>query len=144
MFHHAIAQLAYSSKFPKLIPITRYLSKSQWLPWERLKERQEQDLRKLIAFVFENIPYYRNCMQSLHLKPQDIKTARDLEKLPVLSRQIIRENWEDFIRKNISRTPYIRRSTSGSTGAPFQYRWSNLDMQYSPMAKNSWLTSEPK
>jgi len=131
MIHRVIAYIAFGLKYPGLIPITRYVNKDQWLSHDLMKTRQEQDLINLIAFAYQNVPYYRQSFDALSLRPESIKTVRDLEKLPILNKRIIKDNWADFIPRNISRVRYVDRSTSGSTGTPFQYRWSRLDLEYS-------------
>ncbi|MEL4305937.1 phenylacetate--CoA ligase family protein [Methanococcoides sp. LMO-2] len=95
---------------------------SQWYSYQDLKSDQEAQLRKLISFSYDNVPYYHKLFKSLDLRPEDIKKLEDLEKLPVLNKDIIRENWEDFKPANLNKMKYYSLATGGSTGTPFPFR----------------------
>ncbi|WP_300330731.1 hypothetical protein [Methanocalculus sp.] len=87
-----------------------------------MKEEQEKQLRHMITFAYENVPYYRTLFKELKVRPGDIRTITDLQKIPVLTKEIIRQNWEEFKPLNLSSMKYYTQPTGGSTGTPFQYR----------------------
>jgi phenylacetate-CoA ligase len=96
------------------------LKKSQWLSPSDVKELQEMKLRALIQHAYRHVPYYHDRMRSLGLKPEDIQTIEDLQKLPLLSKQDVRQNlYFDLLSDNHDKSRIIRVSTSGSTGEPF-------------------------
>ena len=68
-----------------------------------------------------------NLFKALGLLPRDIRTVEDLEKLPILTKDIIKEQWEEFKPANLSSMKYYNRATGGSTGTPMQYRISKHD-----------------
>lgn len=96
--------------------------KNQWRSYDDLKHDQEKQLRHLIEFSYGNVPYYRNLFNSLVLSPKDIQTIEDLEKLPILTKDIIKTHWEEFKPANLSSMKYHNQATGGSTGTPMQYR----------------------
>ena len=98
--------------------------KNQWKPYKELKEEQEKQLRHIILYSYENVPYYHNLFKSLKLQPSDIRGIEDLEKLPLLTKDTIRQHWEDFKPRNLSGLKYYEMATGGSTGTPFSYRLS--------------------
>lgn len=100
-----------------------FLQKSQWWSESDLKEYQNEKLRALIRHAYENVPYYNELFRRLGLKPDDIKNANDLVKLPILTKEDIRENFKrgKIIAQNIPRKELIFSSSSGSTGEPLQY-----------------------
>jgi phenylacetate-CoA ligase len=61
------------------------------------------------------------------LKPSDIANIQDLEKLPILTKQIIKQNLQDFLPQTSKGLEYINGSTGGSTGEPLKYRMSHED-----------------
>ena len=75
------------------------LKKSQYLSKEDLEKLQNQKLRKLIHHCYKNVPYYKDLFNELKLKPQDINTKEDLEKLPFLDKYIVRDNFDKLIAK---------------------------------------------
>ena len=119
--------LAHQLGCKSFYPTYQFLMKNQWSSYAELKENQNKELKQLVSFVYENVPYYRNLFKNLNLFPNDIRTLEDLEKLPVLTKDIIKQHWEDFKPANLSSMQYDNDSTGGSTGTPFQYRLSKQD-----------------
>lgn len=104
------------------------LMTNQWKPYEELKEKQDADLRRMISYAYHNVPYYHRLFNSVKISPTDIKTSEDLERIPILTKDIIKNNWESFIptNSNSMKFRYENHSTGGTTGTPFRYRisWS--------------------
>ncbi len=106
----------YISKYFKL------LQKSQWWSTEKLREFQNQRLRKLIEHSVNTVPYYRELFKKHDLCISDIKTIDDLNKIPVLTKEIIKqEGIEKFTSEAIPQYKLKSASTSGSTGEPLFY-----------------------
>ena len=108
-------------------PTYKKLVKNQWKSHEELKEEQEKQLRYMINLAYKNVPYYHRLFDSLKLSPEDIKKVEDLEKLPILTKEIVKQNWDDFKPVNLNKLQYYERATGGSTGTPFKYRLSKFD-----------------
>jgi phenylacetate-CoA ligase len=98
-----------------------FLLESQYWTKDRLLTYQEEKLLKLINHVYENVPFYSEWFRTRHLKPADIKHTDDLNFLPVLSKDEIRQNPERFIAKKGDSKKPVRIYSSGSTGEPFEY-----------------------
>ena len=77
-------------------PTYKKLVKNQWRPYKELKEEQEKTLKYMIDFAYKNVPYYHKLFDDLKLSADDIKRVEDLEKLPILTKDIIKQSWEDF------------------------------------------------
>jgi phenylacetate-CoA ligase len=103
------------------------LVQNQWKSYEELKEEQEKQLRVMINFAYKNVPYYHKLFDDLELNPDDIKSVEDLEKLPILTKEIIKQNWGDFKPINLNKMKYYNDATGGSTGIPFKYRLYKFD-----------------
>ena len=100
----------------------RFLQDSQWWSADQLQEYQNEKLRALIKHAYMNVPYYRELFDERKLKPEDIKTTDDLLKLPMLTKEIIRENFpHNIVAKNIPKEQMMHTCSSGSTGEPLQY-----------------------
>jgi len=117
---HEIGDLHFYSSY-------KYLQKNQWKKHKDLMIEQEKKLRTAIHYAFENVPYYTKLFQQLNLKPSDIRTQSDLERLPVLNKEIIKQNWEEFKPLGLRTVKYQELMTGGSTGTPFLYRLSQSD-----------------
>lgn len=98
-----------------------FINRSQWWDAGKLEKYQDEQLQKLIRHAYANVPYYRRVFEERSLKPGDIKTAKDLAKLPILTKQLIRENFDDLIAKGAEKEYWIESHTSGSTGQPLTF-----------------------
>ena len=105
----------------KTVERLKELEKTQWLKEEELKKMQELRLIKLIKHAYENVPYYHRMFKERGLKPEDIKTTKDLAKLPVLTRDDIRKNFDDLTAKNYDQKKMVLASTGGTTGEPLKF-----------------------
>lgn len=88
---------------------------------EEIKKWQLQQLSSLLEHAYTNTVYYREVFDSLNLKPSDLKSFEDLKKLPVLTRDIIKNRFNDIIPKNIDSIKHRYSHTGGSTGEPMKY-----------------------
>lgn len=96
------------------------LEESQYYSEEELKELQRERLRLIIRHAYENVPYYRRLFKKLHLRPSDFKGLSDLEKLPVIAKQDVRKNPEDFLAANAHKHFIREVFTGGTTGSPLK------------------------
>ena len=87
-----------------------------------LLAQQNDAVRLMINHCYYNIPFYQKKFKQLGLLPDDIKGVDDLKFLPILHKEEIRNNFEDF--KCIKPTKSIHSSTGGSTGMPLKYKMS--------------------
>ena len=119
--------LAHQIGDRKFYPTYKKLIQNQWKSYEELKEEQEKQLKVMINFAYKNVPYYHKLFNDLKLSPEDVKKVDDLEKLPILTKDIIKQNWEDFKPVNLNKMRYYNDATGGSTGTPFKYRLYKFD-----------------
>ncbi len=127
MYHKSLFIAAHQFGEREFYSTYRKLIKTQWKKHDELKEEQEKQLRYLINFVYRNVPYYHKLFDCLKLRPDDVRKIEDLNKLPILTKDIIKENWEDFKPVNLDTMKYYINSTGGSTGTPLQYRLLKYD-----------------
>ena len=87
---------------------------------EQIREIQERKLRELIRQAYYHVAYYRDLFDQLGLRPADIQSIEDLQKLPLLDKKKIREHLcFDLLSDNHDRKKMLKITTSGSTGEPF-------------------------
>ena len=85
---------------------------------DRLAEYQTKRLRKIIRYAYDSVHYYHNEFERLGIRPSDVKTEKDLNKLPIIRKGEIRENLEQMISKDFDVSRLKMLSTSWSTGEP--------------------------
>lgn len=96
------------------------LKRTECLSLAELEEVQAERLRKLVRHAYNNVPYYRRVFEERRLTPADIQTPDDLYKLPVLTKQAVRQFADDLRARNVSRHQYRIGHTGGSTGIPLK------------------------
>lgn len=102
------------------------LNKSQYWTREQIDDYQNEKLRQLIHHAFNNVPFYKELFLDLKLKPEDILTKKDLEKLPIITKEELKKNKGKHLAANIRKKDLIFSSSSGSTGEPFQFYTTKL------------------
>jgi len=85
---------------------------------EKLRQHQERELRKIIKYSYENVPFYHRKFKEAGIKPNDIKTIEDLNKIPITEKSELRSNLDSVISKEFNIRNLRMLSTSGSTGKP--------------------------
>lgn len=113
----------YGKKFTEKY---REFDQYQWKDHDYLIDYQNTNLRSLIKHVYENVPYYSSNMKRERLQPDDIRTSDDLIKLPVLTRNDIKNNFKQLMATNLSRLQkldLVKGHTSGTTGSPLEFYW---------------------
>lgn len=100
----------------------KFLMKSQWWSRKEIDEYQNVKLRIMIEHAYANVPYYRKLFLDNGLKPADITSTDDLKKIPLLTKEDIRQNFpKQIVATNISRKYMLLGGSSGSTGQPLQF-----------------------
>jgi phenylacetate-CoA ligase len=96
---------------------------------ERIRDWQEARLREMIAYCWENVPFYRKHWKGHLDDPRDINTLTDLQRLPVVTRQMFRDHVAEMITTDTS-VEHAEARTGGSTASPIVYRTTKHDDEY--------------
>jgi phenylacetate-CoA ligase len=99
------------------------LARTQWLDPEPIERLQAEALRVLLAHAGTHVPYYRELFSKQRFDPRAVRSRADLLQLPLLTRDIVRERYDDLIDATEKRA--IRKETSGTTGVPLRFEYCN-------------------
>ena len=77
----------------------RILDRTQWFSRKDLEQLQCYNLRRLLTYAYNYVPYYHRAFRERKLFPNDIKSIEDLVKLPVLTKADIRMHKRDLVSK---------------------------------------------
>lgn len=112
-----------------LSPYGRYrnfLMKSQWWPESKLQHYQFKKLRNIIHYAYYHVPYYTRLFDKNGIKPEDIRSLKDINRIPILEKEDIRLYHKEMVAKTKLLSFLYKCNTSGTTGKPLTlYR--NLD-----------------
>jgi phenylacetate-CoA ligase len=105
-------------RLTSLIDLVRLL-RQQWLTPEDLAELQRRKLVAMVRHAYEKVPYYRELFDSVGARPADIRTAGDLQGIPITTRRRMQSLPRDAV---VARGTNLRGCkkvlTSGSCGVP--------------------------
>ena len=86
------------------------------MPRDEMTRIQSERLVKLVKYVYDNVPFYRNRMDSVGVKPSDIKGIEDITKLPYTTKDDLRDTYP-FGLFAAPHTDIVRiHASSGTTG----------------------------
>lgn len=106
----------YNFRWSNTLNHLQNLEKTQYLSSSDIENIQEKKLKNLIKYTYENVPFYRRTFKNLKLMPDDIRSIDDLEKLPILTKDIINDNFHDMVSVKYQKADLMPNSTGGSTG----------------------------
>ena len=87
-----------SIKYGKIYRKTyRFLQESQYWSKERIEQCQLKKLQELVKHAYETVPYYNKLFKKNRIKPNDIKDLENIQKIPYLTKEIIRENLDELV-----------------------------------------------
>lgn len=121
LFKNAI--LPSFEKLKKKQLLNQYHDYQSHLQWdsEQLAAFQWQQLTALLAHAFEQCDFYKTSWQAAGIENvSDIKSMADFAKLPLVTKDLVREHYDGFVAKNYPNN--IKKSTGGSTGQPFHFQ----------------------
>lgn len=123
-----------------------FLASSEKWTREQIDIFQWNRTRFILNHAYEHSSFYRNRFDKIGLKPDDIRSFKDYEQIPCLSRQDLNEHLETIIADNILEDDRHYASTGGSTGLPTRFVRDNecLDIKLASEYRfNAWCGWSP-
>jgi len=99
------------------LPLLRYLQTTERWSLDALHDLQVGLLRRLLRHAYQHTAYYREVMDQLAMRPEDVTSVADLARLPLLDRDTVRATMDSRLAAAPPRV-VIKKSTSGTTGEP--------------------------
>ena len=84
-----------------------------------LTASQRRRLKAQLSRCYQYVPYYRNVFKQIKFDPRNTTHVSDLQRLPTLSKEQIRHNYQEFISVKYTMERCKHSYSSGSTGEPF-------------------------
>ena len=93
-----------------------------------LEELQLKKLQSTVKRAFEKIPYYNKRYSEAEVYPEDIETLKDIEKLPFITKDDLRESYPfGLFAVDIKEIKELH-SSSGTTGKPVVSGYTENDL----------------
>jgi len=103
--------------------------KIETMPLPEMREMQLKLLRKLVAEMYDSSRFYHGRMKEAGVRPDDIRTLKDISKLPMMVKTDLRDNYPDklFVRPQSDIIRY--HVSSGTTGKPTVVGYTRNDIE---------------
>ena len=96
---------------------------------EEMRALQSERLVKLVAYVYERVPFYRAKMDAMGVKPSDIHGIDDIVKLPFTTKDDLRDNYP-FGLFAVPHSEIVRiHASSGTTGKATVVGYTAADLE---------------
>ncbi len=123
----------FSAKYYEFFALVMYnLTKTP----DEIQEEQLNLLKDNLIHANTKIPYYREMFRTIGFYPKDLTSLSQLAALPILTKDVIRENFDLLYDKSAPERTYRLHTTSGSTGQKLKFLLPN-ELLY---AKNAAFT----
>ncbi len=110
---------------PEIISEIKTTYSNQFVDPIEMSKKQFLKLQNIIHYAYNNSEFYKKKYSDVGFHPDMLKTVKDLEKIPLLSKQDIRDNLEAFVPKKISKDRIEVVNTGGTTAIPMKIYWDN-------------------
>ena len=105
---------------------------------EQWQKRRNERLRSLLIFAESQVPYYRNLFAQLDFNPEVAELPNDLERIPLLTKEIVKKHLNDLIPENANRSKLFENATGGSTGVPLKF-YQDIEYQATAVAIDAYV-----
>ncbi len=103
-------------------------SKVETMSRDEIHQVQSRELKNVVKRVYENVPFYREKMDALGVKPEDIHEAEDVRLLPFTEKKDLRDHYP-FGLFAVPREEIVRvHASSGTTGKPTVAGYTKQDL----------------
>lgn len=116
--------------------------KIETMPREDIKNYQFKKLKEQVNHCYNNSNFYRKKFDSVGLKPDDIRTLDDLQKIPFTVKSDLRDNYP-FGMVTVKSDEIVEiHASSGTTGNPIigSYTRGDMDVWQELMARSIYTT----
>lgn len=97
------------------------LEKSQFWSRERILDLQRERLKNLLVHAYENTDYYKKTFDQCGFDPHAFRHSDELVKIPVLTKDIIRENLNGLVARTFRNDEIHRAETGGTSGVKMRF-----------------------
>jgi phenylacetate-CoA ligase len=89
-----------------------------YLPRERVEAMRDRRIRAIVTHAARTVPWYREWFARERIDPLSITGAAELDRLPVLDREVVRAKPALFLSESPAALDGLSFTTSGTTGTP--------------------------
>lgn len=99
------------------------------MPREEMRKLQLERLQKTVADVYARVPFYRSRLDEAGIKPEEIRSLEDLQKIPFTTKIDFRDNYPFGMFARPMKEIVRIHASSGTTGKPKVVGYTRKDME---------------
>ena len=106
-----------------------YDERAEKMSRAEIAELQLAKLKKIVAYAYENVPMYKKRFDEIGLKPDQIRTLKDIENIPYTTKDDLRNNYPYGLFA-VPMNQIVRvHASSGTTGKPIVGGYTKYDLE---------------
>jgi phenylacetate-CoA ligase len=82
---------------------------------------QLKAFRKILKYAYENVAFYHRRFNAAKIKPEDVQSIEDMQRLPILAKKDVQRNFDSLVSRNVRMEMCKKETTSGTTGTPLTF-----------------------
>ena len=107
---------------------TSVVSAPDYLPVELLRDSQLRRLQAIVTRAWQQVALFRSRMEERGLKPEDIRSLDDMEKLPFTVKDDLRDTYPFGLFASPMKDVVRLHASSGTTGKPIVVAYTQEDV----------------
>ncbi len=104
-------------------------SAPDYLPLEQLRQVQLQRLKAIVKRVYENVQLFRQRLEERKIKPEDIHSLKDIQRLPFTVKNDLRDTYPFGLFASPMQDIVRLHASSGTTGKPIVVAYTQEDLE---------------
>lgn len=105
-----------------------YDVKAETMTRGEIAELQLAKLKKIVAYAYDNVKMYRERFDKIGLRPDHIRTLKDIENIPVTTKDDLRDNYPYGLFARPMKEIVRLHASSGTTGKPIVGGYTKYDL----------------
>ena len=97
---------------------------------DQINRYKEEKLFEIIENAYNNSPYYTKLYNEHGVTPSSFTGLNSLDNFPLITKEMVRENWKGMISRKSNTKDLIPYHTSGSTGKMLDFYWTKYSLQF--------------
>lgn len=114
--------------YPEFQSTLKIIWETEKFTKKELDEFQYEKTKAILEYAERNVPWYQKKFAEFGISSKSFVNLSDIKKFPLLTKEEIRDNLEQFISKEFNKNRLMYVTTGGSTAIPFGfYQQSSLE-----------------
>ncbi|MBI4607755.1 MAG: phenylacetate--CoA ligase [Candidatus Rokubacteria bacterium] len=96
---------------------------------EELETLQLARLRRVVGWVYERVPFYRERLKAAGIRPENLRSPADIQRLPFTAKVDLRDHYPFGLLAVPQREVVRIHASSGTTGKPIVVAYTRSDLE---------------